>query len=485
VKRPDKLMQVKQQPPKSDENPNPSKWKALATVAMGTMMATMDASITNIAFPVLTRVFQTDLTIVMWVTVAYILVSTSLMLVIGKISDLVGRKRIYVCGMALFTLGLVACSLAHTMSQLIFFRALQGAGAAMTIACGTAIVAEAFPSKEVGKGLGFLGVSVSFGFIVGPILGGLLLDWLNWRAIFYARIPLGLAALLMAMALLERDRIYTGRINLDIMGTLTSAAGIFLFVLGVSQLRNYGPFSLRLYSLVGPGLLFIILFVLFERRAKDPIVDLSLFKNRVFSSAMGAIFLFFVAAPSFILIMPFYLIQGLLLTPSEAGLLMAVTSATTLVFGPLSGALSDRFGAVWFAALGAGVVGVAFVFMLGFGPETRVTEIIPVLALLGVGVGTFQPSNNSIIMGSVPRNRLGTASALIATHRQVGIAVGMAFGGTVFSARRIVHQGALTKYGLESSYAEGLSVSLAFHDVLLISAFIIGIGAILSLVRAK
>jgi len=333
--------------------------------------------------------------------------------------------------------------------------------------------------------LGFLGVSVSFGFIVGPILGGLLLDWLNWRAIFYARIPLGLAALLMAMALLERDRIYTGRINLDIMGTLTSSAGIFLFVLGVSQLRNYGPFSLRLYSLVGPGLLFIVLFVLFERRAKDPIVDLSLFRNRVFSSAMGAIFLFFVAAPSFILIMPFYLIQGLLLTPTEAGLLMAVTSATTLVFGPLSGALSDRFGAVWFAALGAGVAGVAFVFMLGFGPETRVTAIIPVLALLGVGVGTFQPSNNSIIMGSVTRNRLGTASALIATQRQVGIAVGMAFGGTVFSARRIVHQGALTKYGLESTYAEGLSVSLAFHDALLISTFIISIAAILSLVRAK
>ncbi|MCD6298134.1 MAG: MFS transporter, partial [Deltaproteobacteria bacterium] len=147
------------------------KWKALLTVALGTIMATMDASITNIAFPVLTKVFKADLTTVVWVTVAYVLVSTSSMLIIGKIGDLMGRKRIYALGMGIFTLGLLACSMAHTIGQLIFFRSLQAVGAAMTISTSTAIVTEAFPKNEVGKGIGFLGMSVSLGFIMGPILG--------------------------------------------------------------------------------------------------------------------------------------------------------------------------------------------------------------------------------------------------------------------------------------------------------------------------
>ena len=136
------------------------KWKALSTVAIGTLMATMDASITNIAFPALTEVFQAELTTVVWVTVAYILVSTSSMLIIGRIGDIMGRKRIYVAGMGIFTLGLLACAMAMSVGQLIFFRTLQAIGAAMTVSTSTAIVTEAFPRNEVGKGIGFLGINL-------------------------------------------------------------------------------------------------------------------------------------------------------------------------------------------------------------------------------------------------------------------------------------------------------------------------------------
>ena len=448
------------------------KWKALTTVALGTLMGTMDASITNISFPVLASVFKADLTTVMWVTLVYILVCASLMLILGKISDLIGRKKIYAGGMAVFTLGLMACSLAQNIGQLILFRILQAVGAAMSVACGPAIVTQAFPPEERGKGLGLLGVSVSLGFIVGPTLGGFLLQWLNWRSIFYIRVPVGLITLFMILVLLKKDQIRPGRIRLDFRGAFFSSAGIFCLVLGMSQINKFGLMSFVVCLLIGLGLLNLVVFVFIERRVKEPIIDLSLFKNRVFSSAIWSLFLIFVAAPGYILIMPFYLMHGLGLTASAAGLLMAVNAMTTIVVGPISGSLSDRFGPVWFSTIGAAATAAAFYLMRGFGLETHIAAIVPVLVLLGLGIGAFQPANNSIIMGAVSKEHLGTASALIATQRQVGLSLGMALAGSIFSARRAMHQVELSRRGLETDHVVSLSIPLAFQDTLLISVFV-------------
>lgn len=473
------------QPPHFPPNPKAYKWKALATVAMGTLMGTMDASISNIALPVLATVFKAELTTVMWVVLAYILVCSSLILVFGKISDLIGRKRIYAAGMFIFTLGLISCSLAQSIGQLILFRTFQAVGAAMCISCGPAIVTESFPPKEIGRGLGLLGSSISLGFIIGPILGGFLLSWIDWRSIFYIRAPVGLVTLIMAVVLLERDPQKAGKIQLDLKGILTSTAGLFFLIFGVSQAKGFGPKSPLVLLLVGLGVSMLTLFTFVERRVKDPIVDLSLFKNQEFSRAICSLFLFFVAAPSYVLIMPFYLIQGIRLAPADAGLLMAVTSMTSIVVGPISGSLSDRFGPAWFSTLGAGAIVVAAFFIRGFDLQTQVAAVIPVLVLLGVGVGTFNPPNNSIIMGAVPTGHLGTASALIATLRQVGISLGMAFAGTIFTARRTVHQATLTQQGLETDYAANLSIPLAFHDVLLFLIFLGSLVVLLSLFSGR
>jgi predicted MFS family arabinose efflux permease len=211
------------------------------------------------------------------------------------------------------------------------------------------------------------------------------------------------------------------------------------------------------------------LFTLQERNTKDPLLDLSLFKNRTFLVASLSLFLSFVSAPSFILVMPFYLMQGIGMTPSDAGFLLAVNSVATIVCGPVSGSLSDRFGAQRFAAAGAAATALAFVFMMFFDLDTGMTAIIPVLILLGAGIGMFQTPNSSMIMGSVPRDRLGTASALMATLRQVGISLGMALAGALYASRLVHYQSEWIRHGTESSEAARLSIPIAFHDTLLLS----------------
>ena len=448
------------------------KWKALITVAMGTMMATMDASITTIAFPELTRVFHTDLATVMWVTVAYILVSSSLMLIFGKISDFMGRTRIYTAGMAVFTLGMAACALAQNIEQIIMFRIIQALGAAMSIACGTAIVTEAFPASETGKGLGLLSMSVSAGFILGPIIGGFLLEWLDWRSLFYTRAPIGVATFFMSLILLKKDAGRSEKMTLDITGALTSSAGFFCLIFGMGQIKRHGPTSPTVLLFLGCGIIILLLFLVLERRAADPIIDLDLFKNRTFSFAMAGLFLFFLAVPPYILIMPFYLMEGINLSPLKSGLLMAVVSMITMITSPFSGALSDRFGPVWPSSLGAGATAAAFFCMLGFDLQTEIWIIVLVLILLGFGVGAFQPPNNSTIMGAVERKRLGSASALIATERQVGISLGMAMAGAIFSARQTMYQDVLRLEGWDKAEALRRSISPAYQDVLLISVFL-------------
>jgi EmrB/QacA subfamily drug resistance transporter len=457
------------------------KWKALATTAMGMFMAAMDASITNIAFPILIEALHTDLPTVVWVTLAFTLVGTSSMLVLGKISDQAGRKRMYSIGMCIFTAGMGACAIAQTIGQLIFFRAVQAIGAAMTISTSTAIVTEAFPAKETGKGIGLLGVFVSLGFITGPVLGGILLSWLDWRALFYVRVPLGVLTCALSFALLKKDAGQEKKMNLDIAGGLLSSFGFFSLILGVSQIRTLEAISPLVYLLVGLGLLSLTLFVFQERRTPDPIVDFSLFRNRVFSTAMWSLFLIFVSAPPFILIVPFYLMEGIGLAPASAGLLIAVNSMATIIFGPVSGSLSDRFGPFWFSVLGGAFMTIAFLFMLGLGLDTGVATMAFSFIALGIGIGMFNPSNNSIIMGSVTRDRLGMASALIATLRQVGLSLGTAIAGATFSARLVTHKAQLRLQGLDGKDLDRHSIPPAFHDVLLISVIlgvvVIGLSA--------
>lgn len=459
----------------------PYKWKALLTVAFGTMLATLDASVINIAFPQLTRVFHTDLTTVMWVSVAYILVSSGTMLAFGKLSDSIGRKRIYTAGLGIFTIGMAACGIARDVPQIVVFRIIQAIGAAMSVGCSTAIVTEAFPPKEMGKGLGMLGVAVSVGFIVGPVAGGFLLDWLGWRAIFYMRIPLGVLAFALAFFLLKKDTAGREKLTLDMPGAITSFAGLFCLLLGMGQVKAHGLLSPLVIILLSAAFVILCLFLIIEGRAREPIVRLGLFRNRTFFCSMAGLFVFFLTAPLYAVIMPFFLMDALEFSASKAGVILAVIPVATMIASPLSGHCSDRYGPRWPSIAGAGTIAVSFLFMFWFNLHTGIPAIVFVFAFLGLGIGIFQPPNNSTIMASVEPARLGSVSALIGTSRQVSISIGVAMTSSVFSVRQGIHNDILRSKGIEAGQLLKYSIPPAFRDVVVIVFFLSVAVLILSL----
>jgi len=203
------------------------KWLVLLTLSIGTFMVTLDSSIVNISLPRLTEVFNTEPSIVLWVTVAYLLVSVGLMLSIGKLGDLFGRKRVYISGLTLFTIGLVLCAISQSVVQLILARVVQAIGSAMVIALGNAIITTVFPAQERGKALGLLGAIVSTGLLSGPVIGGVLLDALDWRAIFYVRIPVGIIGLVMSWIFLREQERKNTDTRFDWGGAITLFGSFF------------------------------------------------------------------------------------------------------------------------------------------------------------------------------------------------------------------------------------------------------------------
>ena len=355
----------------------------------------------------------------------------------------------------------------------------------MMLALSMAIITAVFPDKERGKAVGILGGVVSAGLLTGPVIGGFLLDSLDWRAVFYVRIPIGIIGIITARILLREQIESTTGSKFDLWGTLTLCGGLSCLLLFFNLSGRLGFLSPLVLSLVGVALILLVSFVMFEKRAPHPIIDLSLFRNRLFASGNISLGIMTFASSSFIFLMPFYLIAGLGHSASEAGLLLAVLSLTTLLIGPLSGWLSDKTGSMPLCTAGIALVSLALFLLRGLGIESTDSQIIFRLVIFGLGLGMFSSPNNSSIMGSVPRDKLSTASAMIATVRQVGMSCGIAVVGTIFTSRQFYHSSQLIQSNLEQPLLDKLSLIYGFQDTILIAAIICSTGILASLARGK
>jgi EmrB/QacA subfamily drug resistance transporter len=461
------------------------KWWVLAAVSLGSISVSLDSSILIVCLPLLARVFHTDPSVIGWVNIAYLTTSQSLGLILAKVGDAKGRKMVYMTGLCFYTLGILACSVAQGPLQLILARAIQGVGAATGWTLTMAIAVAVFPSSERGKALGILAGAYSVGLVIGPVVGGFILDALGWRAVFWLRLPLVMAALVMAGLVIKEQKSGNSNFRLDGSGALTLFAFItcLMFFFNYAGKQGLGSHVVQAFGVSCVVLLVLLLF--FEKRAHEPIIDLKLFEKRLFTAAILTSGLQTASTGTAIFLIPFYLSMALGYSSSIVGIFIAILAAPLIIVSPLSGKVSDRIGSRFLAALGMAVLFTAFLLLSRLGLAPGYVKLAGVIAFIGAGMAIFQSPNNSAIMGSVSKDRLGTASAMVSTIRNIGSSSAIALAGAAFNASEIRHVERLRALVPDIATVKRMAAAASFHDTLLVAMVITAIGFAVSLVRGK
>ncbi|MCD4687171.1 MAG: MFS transporter [Anaerolineae bacterium] len=448
----------------------------MLSVAMGIFLGTIDGSIVNVALPTLEKAFDTDFKTVQWVVVSYLLVITSLMLAVARLADMIGKKCIYQTGMVIFTLSSLLCGLAPSVEALIVFRVLQGMGAVMVQALGMAIVTENFPSHERGRALGIIGTVVSVGISIGPAAGGYLIGTVGWRAIFLVNLPVGIAGFLLVRRFVPDWQPPKGQ-RFDPFGAVIVLFSLLALALGLTFGPETGWGDPRILALlIGAGVGVVVL-ILVELRLEQPMIDLSLFRDPLFSiSLLTGLLVFVVIAGMFTL--PFYLEYAKGLDIKKIGLFLTVVPVSLGLTAPVAGSLSDRYGSRGISLLGLIVVAGACLSISTLREDTSTAGYIIRLLPLGLGAGLFQSPNNSAIMGAAPRERLGVASGLLALSRTLGQSIGVPLMGAFFASRVF----AVTDLpaGADATDAPAWAIVAGVETAFLIGAGLIAVGVVLA-----
>lgn len=446
----------------------------MLTVSVGVILATIDGSIVNVAFPTLVDELDTSFNVIQWVALGYLLTIATLTLGVGRLGDIVGKKRIYTAGFTVFTVASALCGLAPTVGWLIGFRVVQALGAVMVLALGAAILVESFPPHERGKALGFIGTAVSVGIITGPVVGGLLISAFTWRAIFFVNIPVGIIATILALRNVPDTPPVPGQ-RFDFAGAGLLSATLLTLSLALTlgqDLGFAGPLVIALFvasaaSLTG--------FVLVERRVASPMIELSLFRNPSLTVSVVTGFLVFAAISATFFLLPFYLEGVLGFEVRDVGLLLGAAPLVLGVVAPLAGNLSDRIGIRPLTLTGLLILAITYAAFSTLDQDSGVFHYLALAIPIGLGVGIFQSPNNSAIMGAVPRAYAGVGGGILAITRLLGQISGIAVLGSIWAARVAAYAGGIS--GGEAASADPVSQVAGLHDTFLVAAGIMAIAA--------
>ncbi len=432
-------------------------------ISIGTLMNTLDGGIISVTFPAIASDFDIDPSTVLWTTVGFWVVSVGLVMTMGWLGDVAGHRRVFTIGSLVFSLGLLLSGIAPNIWFLIGSRIVQGLGAAMTLSTINALITRTFPTHERGKAMGVSGAVVGLGLTSGPLLGGLVMDLLDWRALFYLRAPLGLVGAWLALALLPSDGTTGGRFRVDLLGAgaLFATLASFLLFINRGGVAGYGSPIVIAFGVATlfflPGLLWA------ERRSVRPIVDASLLKTRDYAVAVAAMLGHYMSYGPVIIVAPFFFVDGMGFSAARLGVYIGAVSLARTFLAPLTGRMSDRFGPKVFLVLGSLIAAVALLWLSLLGIESSQLAMLASLLLVGVGSALFEPVVTSVIMGSVPEERLGTASASVAMARQVAFAVGVALAGAVFAVReRVYLETDTAPEALANAFSDTLIAGLLF-----------------------
>ena len=450
----------------------------LGTLAFGTFMATLDSSIVNIALPTIRRELQAGDN-VEWIVLSYLLATTSTLLIMGKLSDLVGRRQLYITGFAVFVGGSLLCGLAWNNWSLVCFRVIQGLGASMIFAIAPAIISDTFIPQERGRALGLIGTIVAAGSSAGPVIGGLLLGRFGWSSIFFVNVPIGLIGIWRAWTVLPQSTKQPNQ-AFDLVGAGLFLVGVVTLLVGLDfgPEPQYGWDHPLVLGLIGSGAVLLAAFLFWEARVKEPMLRLELFRVYPYTAAICAALLGFVASGANLFIIPFFLQQLLHFTPQHAGVVLLAGPLTLSMVAPLGGYLSDKINARWISTTGLLMAAFGYLMFSQLQPDWGWQNVVWRSALISAGFGLFQSPNSSSALNAAPLEQRGVASSLLAFMRNLGFVVGIAVAAAVWYSTR-------NRYAVAHNLApENVEAQvLGMHYAYLVMSGLVLLGAIVSFSR--
>jgi EmrB/QacA subfamily drug resistance transporter len=446
---------------------------ALASLSLSMLLSSLGTSIANVALPTLAQAFNASFQEVQWIVLAYLLAITTLIVSVGRLGDITGRRRLLLAGILLFTTASVLCGVAPTLWLLIAARTAQGLGAAVMMALTMAFVGETVPKEKTGSAMGLLGAMSAIGTALGPSLGGVLIAGFGWRTIFFVNVPLGILTFILSYRSLPADRKSpkTDRAGFDTIGTLLLALTLAAYALAMTLGRgHFGPLNvtLLLAAIFGVGL-----FALAEARVTSPLIRLAMFRDSVLSASLAMSALVSTVIMATLVVGPFYLSRALGLDAAIVGLVMSVGPLAVALTGVPAGRIADRFGAQRMTI--AGLVGMATgSFILFLLPAALgIPGYLAPLVVVTVGYALFQTANNTAVMTDVRADQRGVISGMLNLSRMLGLVTGASVMGAVFA---FAADATDITTAAPASIATGMRITFAVAGVLILSALAAALG---------
>jgi EmrB/QacA subfamily drug resistance transporter len=410
------------------------KWWTLGAVAVGLFMIMLDNTVVNVALPSIQRDLGADLSSLEWIVTGYALTFAALMLTGGKLADAYGRRLMFVLGIAVFTLSSLACGLANSEEMLIAARIVQGAGAALMNPATLSIIAATFPPKERGTAIGIWAGVAALALAIGPLVGGLLTEHLDWSWIFFINVPVGVAGIAASFLLIDESRDETHQ-RLDLPGLVTSGLGLFALTYALIEGNAYGWGSGRIVGSLVTAVVLLAVFVVLERRQRAPMLDLSLFRSGTYAGANLVILLVALAMFGVFFFVSLYMQNILGYSAVQAGAAFLPMTIVIILTAPLAGKSSDRFGSRWLMTAGMTLIAAQLFYFSQLGSDSSFWRLLPALIVGGLGMSLTMTPSTAAATRAVPVEKAGMGAAVLNAFRQVGGSLGIALMGAIMASR--------------------------------------------------